>query len=491
MDIPLRILVVEEAETDSMMALKALYSNGYHQMYQRVETAEDLITALKNGPWDIVIVDISIRQFDEKSVLRIIGEGNIDIPCLILSEKIGNERRVRTIKDGVQNKIVESTQNRFISSVRDEVHDVLLSNLHARANKDLMEQREWFRVTLSSIGDAVITTDVESLVTFMNPVAEQLTGYSQAEALGKPISHVFNIFNEINLEPAEIPVDKVIRNGFVIGLANHTGLVSKTGETISIADSAAPIRDDNGKILGVVMVFRDITETKQMEENLARLDKLNTVGQMAAGIAHELRNPMTTVRGFLQLLRINNQVEGYGDYFDIMISELDRANTIISGFLSIAKENVLEAAKENLNKIVGSIAPLIQAEAIMSNKCIKLDLGEIPDIMLVENDIRQLILNLVRNGLDASAEGDDITIRTFVAEGTVVLSVQDKGKGIDTKLLDQLGTPFLTTKENGTGIGLFICYSIADKHNATIEIDTGSNGTTVTVLFQVGMEQPG
>lgn len=228
----------------------------------------------------------------------------------------------------------------------------------------------------------------------MNPVAEQLTGYSQTEAIGKHISHVFRIFNEINLDPAEIPVDRVIRDGFIIGLANHTGLITKKGETLSIADSAAPIRNNVGETLGVVMVFRDITETKRVEENIARLDKLNMVGQMAAGIAHEIRNPMTTVRGFLQLLKINSQFEGYTNYFDTMINELDRANSIISGFLSMAKEKVSEAAKENLNEIVRNIAPLIQAEALMRNKYIKLDLGEIPDVMLVENDIRQLILNL-------------------------------------------------------------------------------------------------
>jgi len=484
MDVSLRILVVEEAGADSMMALKALHSNGYHQMYRRVETAEDLLVALKDGPWDIIIVDISSLQFDEQSVLRMAKESGINVPCLILSERIGEERRVRTIKDGIRNLIHEDSQNQFIPSIRGEVHDVLLSNLHKQADKDYREQKEWFRVTLSSIGDAVITTDVNSIVTFMNPVAEQITGYSEAEAVGKPIRQVFRIFNEISLEPAEIPVDRVIRDGFIIGLANHTGLVTKKGETRSIADSAAPIRNDDGRIIGVVMVFRDITETKRLEENMARLDKLNVVGQMAAGIAHEIRNPMTVVNGFLQLLSINSEFKGYTEYFETMINELERANNIISGFLSMAKDKVLEAEEENLNRIIGSISPLVQAEAIMVNKYVKLELGEIPNLMLIENDIRQLILNLVRNGLDASTEGDGVTIRTLATDGKVVLAVQDQGKGIGKELLEKLGTPFLTTKENGTGLGLFISYTIAEKNNASIEIDTGINGTTFSVLFK-------
>ena len=489
MDNALRILVVEESGTDSMIALKTLHSNGYHQMYKRVDTSEDLIIALKDGPWDIVIVDIGIKQFDEQSVLKMINESGIELPCLILSEIIGEERRVRTIKDGVSDYIGnQGSMNQFIPSVRTEVHDTLLYNLHKHADKDIRDQKEWFRVTLASIGDAVITTDIHSIVTFMNPVAEELTGYTQEEAIGKPISHVFRIFNEMDLGPAEIPVDRVIKEGFIIGLANHTGLVTKSGETRSIADSAAPIRNNEGIIIGVVMVFRDITETKRIEEQITRLDKLNVVGQMAAGIAHEIRNPMTTVRGFLQLLSINNEFKEYTDYFETMISEMDRANTIITGFLSLAKDKASEAVEENLNRIIGGIAPLIQGEAIMNNKYVKLELSDIPNLVLNENDIRQLILNLVRNALDASTEGDGLTIRTLTEKGKVVLSVQDNGKGIDQEIINRLGTPFLTTKENGTGLGLFICYQIAERHGASIEVDTG-NGTTFSVCFKDMMGQ--
>lgn len=489
MALPLRILVVEESGTDSMMALKALHSNGYYQIYKRVDTAKDLVMALKDGPWDMVIVDISIQQFDEQSVLQMIKESELDLPCLILSEKVGEERQVRTIKDGVHDYINQEDLNQFIPSISNEVNHAVSQKFHKQADRDIRDQKEWFRVTLASIGDAVITTDTSSIVTFMNPVAEQITGYSEEEAIGRPIGHVFRIFHEINLEPAEIPVDRVIKEGFIIGLANHTGLVTKSGETRSIADSAAPIRNDDGDIIGVVMVFRDITESKRIDEQIARLDKLQVVGQMAAGIAHEIRNPMTTVHGFLQLLKINKDLGKYTDYFEIMIGELERANSIISGFLSLAKEKITNIEEENLNRIINSIAPLIQAEAIMSGKYVKLDLGEIPNLMLSENDIRQLILNLVRNALEASEEGNGVTIRTFVADDRVALTVQDEGRGIDEEILANLGTAFLTTKEQGTGLGLLICYNIAEKNDATIEVETSSKGTTFSVWFKGSMNQ--
>lgn len=490
MDIALRILIVEESEIDSMLQLKALHSNGYQQMYKRVDRVDDLIAALAEGPWDIVIVDISALQFKEDAILRFIKESGVTLPCLILSETINGQRVVKTIKFGAEKNIDNDNMQEFIPSVKGEVHDALLNNLHEAANREVRDQKEWFRVTLSSIGDAVITTDTKSVVTFMNPVAEEITGYTQEEAVGKPISHVFRIFNEITLEPAEIPVDRVIKEGFIIGLANHTGLVTKSGDTRSIADSAAPIRSDGGDIIGVVMVFRDITESKKIEEQMARMDKLNVVGQMAAGIAHEIRNPMTTVNGFLQLLRINNDFHKYAEYFDLMIDELDRANSIITGFLTLAKDKALEVGEENLNKIIQSIAPLIQAEAIMENKLIKLELADIPNLELSQNDIRQLILNLVRNALDASEPGKAIIMRTYLENDQVVFAVEDQGSGIAPDILEKLGTPFLTTKENGTGLGLVTCYAAAERNGATIKVETGSGGTTFAVWFKIPPNQP-
>jgi len=490
LNIPLRILIVEEAEIDSMVQLKALHSNGYQQMYKRVDKTEELMAALTSEAWDIVVVDVSTLHFDENSVLTMIKESGVSLPCLILSEMHNGKRQVKTIKSGIEETITEDDLNDFIPSVKGEVHDTLLSNLHEIANKEVRDQKEWFRVTLSSIGDAVITTDTNSIVTFMNPVAENITGYTQQEAIGKPIANVFRIFNEITLAPAEIPVNRVIKEGFIIGLANHTGLVSKSGETRSIADSAAPIRSDGGAIIGVVMVFRDITETKRMEEQMARLDKLNVIGQMAAGIAHEIRNPMTTVHGFLQLLKINSDFGKYAEYFDVMINELERANSIISGFLSLAKERALEVGEENLNRIIESIAPLIQAEAIIDNKLVQLELADIPNLVLSQNDIRQLILNLVRNALEASEPGQKIMLRTLLEEGHVVFAVEDEGSGIEPHILEKLGTPFFSTKDNGTGLGLVVCYSIAEKHGASIKVDTGSNGTTFSVWFKAPSEQP-
>lgn len=233
-----------------------------------------------------------------------------------------------------------------------------------------------------------------------------------------------------------------------------------------------------------LVVLNDITERVHLENEMYRLDRLNLIGEMAAGIAHEIRNPMTTVQGFLQLSR--NQVDNLStDFIDLMLEELDRANSIITEFLNLAKNKISVKKKQNLNAIIEALSPLIQAEALRSNKQLKLDLGECPDISLDEKEIRQLILNIALNGLDAMGSNGNLTIKTNIEKQTLVLQIKDEGQGISPEVLSKLGTPFFTTKETGTGLGLAICYSVAKRHDAQIEIETSDEGTTFSIRFQL------
>jgi signal transduction histidine kinase len=221
-----------------------------------------------------------------------------------------------------------------------------------------------------------------------------------------------------------------------------------------------------------------------MEYEMIRLERLNLIGEMAAGIGHEVRNPMTSVRGFLQLLMKKEDCLKYKDYFNIMVGELDRANSIITEFLSLAKDNPLKTEIMSLNSIVTGIEPLISADALNKEMNYDLRLGNIPDLPLEEKQIRQLILNLVRNGLEAMCPGGTISLSTFMDGEEAVLAVQDQGGGISPDVQERIGLPFFTTKEEGTGLGLAVCYSIAAKHGAGITFETGPCGTTFFVRFR-------
>lgn len=228
----------------------------------------------------------------------------------------------------------------------------------------------------------------------------------------------------------------------------------------------------------------DITERKRFEKEMARLEQLNLIGEMAASIGHEVRNPMTTVRGYLQMLGEKDDWRKYKSQIDIMIEELDRANSIITEFLALAKNKRVKLEKNSLNSIILALAPLIKANAIVKNIGIKIELGKVSQVLLDEKEIRQVILNLTCNSIEAMGPGGRLTIKTLQDNTDVVLIVKDQGPGIPPELMDKIGTPFFSTKENGTGMGLAVCYSIAARHNAKIEAASSTDGTTFSVRFQ-------
>ena len=254
-----------------------------------------------------------------------------------------------------------------------------------------------------------------------------------------------------------------------------------------------PFSDVDGSKL-VLRNLYDITERKEMEQELsllraemAKLERLNLVGQMAAGIAHEIRNPMTIVRGYLQLLGSKSEFQSHASTFELMIEELDRGNSIISEFLSIVRDRPTEIQCQNINEILRHLYPLLEADTFTQNKKIVFEAGETPDIFLNAKGISQLVLNLCRNGLEAMQEDGTLTIRTYIEKEHVVLSVEDEGCGIPSNSLDKLGTPFYTTKDNGTGLGLPTCYRIAEQHHAKIDLKSNSKGTVFFVRFPCPM----
>lgn len=239
-----------------------------------------------------------------------------------------------------------------------------------------------------------------------------------------------------------------------------------------------------GELKGVIVYARDITKKIRMEQEMARLERFHLIGQMAAGIGHELRNPMTAVRGFLQLLGAKGEYSRHKEYFTLMINELDRANYIINEYLSLARNKPVNLVEQNLNSILEALSPLISAEAVSAGMDVTIETGDVPGILLNKNEIRQLILNLVKNGLEAMKPGGNLLIKTFSGNGEVVLLVGDQGPGIKPDLLEKIGTPFLTTKDKGTGLGLAVCYGIASRHNAVITVETGPTGTNFFVRFK-------
>lgn len=323
---------------------------------------------------------------------------------------------------------------------------------------------------IEGISDGFFALDCSYQFSYINQEAQKSIGQEQCDLLGKKIQEICpQIKGSLTFNKLEEAISQ--------NEAIHWENKAFTNTDLFYEYHAYPFAE------GLTVFFRDITESKRHSQELARLERLNLIGQLAAGISHEIRNPLTTVKGFLQFLGARKQYETEKEYMDLMISEIDRANSIITDFLSLAKVNADNISLKNINEIIGKVFPMLQADAYNNNKDILLDLKSSPEIMLNENEIKQLVLNLVRNGLEAMAEKGKITIRTYWKADKVILEIKDEGPGIPEKIREKIGTPFFTTKETGTGLGIAISMGIAQRHHALFDFETGSNGTTFKITF--------
>jgi len=345
-----------------------------------------------------------------------------------------------------------------------------------RIEETLRKAEQQKDLILSSISELVVLHDENMRVKWVNATAEDLETRSKGNAIGH---HCYQIWQGLNNPCPHCPVVETLQTGE----KHRSDMAMKDGQIWNI--KAFPVFGEDGKVIGAVEIGKDITAKKRMEEEMSRFERLNLIGEMAAGFGHEIRNPMTTVRGFLQMLCGKEDCTAYRGHFEMMIEEIDRANSIITEFLSMAKHKPVDLKLHNLNSIIASLFPLMHADAMHSDKTIELELHDIPHLLIDKKETHQLILNIVRNGLEAMESGGYLTIRTYAEQDEVVLAVQDQGTGIQPELMSQLGIPFVTTKENGTGLGLAICYSIVQRHQARIDVESSPEGTTFFIRYQI------
>ncbi len=348
------------------------------------------------------------------------------------------------------------------------------------AEQLLVQEKERLAVTLRSIGDGVITTDTDGRIIMLNKVAEDMTGWSSGDAVGRLLPEVFHILNELTREPNEDPVKKVLSTGRIVELANHTCLISKTGTEIQIADSAAPIRDNESRITGVVLVFRDMTEKQRLNDSIQRTQKLESLGILAGGIAHDFNNMLAGIFGYLDLAKESaavNKTDQIPKYLDKATGVFDRAKGLTQQLLTFSKGGA-PLRKTQL------ISPLIQHSAAFalsgSNVTCQFDLAA--DLWACDCDetqIGQVMDNFVINARQAMPMGGKITITAVNVKevpghlGSFVrISIQDEGIGIPHDVLPKIFDPFFSTKKTGHGLGLSTVFSIIMRHGGWIDVDS-------------------
>jgi PAS domain S-box-containing protein len=367
---------------------------------------------------------------------------------------------------------------------------------------ELQRQKELLEVTLASIGDAVIVTDIEGRVTFINDVAESLTGWKLQEAMHQPCAKVFQIINESSRQSVESPIDKVLRLGTVVGLANHTLLIRKDATEIPIDDSGSPIKEPNGNMRGVVLIFRDFSEHKAAEKKLIEAnDALEAANQakdrFLAALSHELRTPLTPVLATLtsweasdelppsfladiQMLRRNVELEAR------LIDDLLDVTRIVNGKLSLNLELV------DAHELLQAVGTMYRSQINAKRLNLSMKLSATRHYIKADSArLQQVFGNILNNAIKFTDRGGHISVNsTNDTQGRINLTFKDDGIGMTPETLNQVFEPFkqgadITNRYGGLGLGLTISKALVDMHagNLAAASDGPGSGASFSVTL--------
>ncbi len=496
--------------------LKALYIKGtdWYDFYspvffQRIADRQEDLHAAENKKFLIGFVRVRVSTAEMKKEIGEAIRKNIFISfmltviSIVLINAFVRKIILMPLAD-LQTSVTRHKQGQLPETVIIKAHDEIGRlatefNAMTLAIKDreerILEEKERLAVTLRSIGDAVIVTDVSGKITMINRVAEQHTGWSTEEAAGKPLSEVFHIINEKTRERCENPVAKVLETGLTQGLANHTALIRKDSTEIIIEDSAAPIRDKSSRVMGMVLVFRDMTERKRMEEELVKAEKLQSVGLLAGGLAHDFNNLLTAIVGNISMAKMfihdkNKVIERLTD----AETATKRATDLTYQLLTFAKGG---SPVKKISSIVNIIRESAGFTLSGTNVAPEFVFSETPWSVDVDmGQMSQVFNNLIINAVQAMPDGGKIAFTVSnvalsadelppIREGTYVkISLRDTGTGISKEHLSRIFDPYFTTKQRGSGLGLASAYSIVRNHDGYIVVESMlGKGTTFHIYL--------
>ena len=392
---------------------------------------------------------------------------------------------------------------------KDEIGELTSSfNIMTRTLRDsrheILSEKERLLVTLRSIGDGVITTDINGNVVLLNNVAEILTGWKQQAASGRPLQEIFNIVNEKTRETVENPVEKVMSTGRIVELANHTILISRDGTERDIADSGAPIIDEDGKIVGAVLVFRDVTEKRKVENELLKARNIESLGILAGGIAHDFNNILVGILGNVSLAIRKLEKEDKEKIAERLIGvehAAMRAKDLAYQLLTFSRGG---APLLKTTLISGLITDSAKFALAGSNIICNFFLPD--DLWLVDIDrgqLSQVIHNLIINAKWAMPEGGTVEVKAenlVRQEGSAApallpigryirVSLKDEGVGIPAENLHKIFDPYFTTRGKGSGLGLATAYSIIKRHNGLITAESAPGQGTTFHLYLPASEK--
>lgn len=361
----------------------------------------------------------------------------------------------------------------------------------AQQLEQLKESREWLQITLKSLGEAVVSTDQTGRLAFINPAAQGLTGWTGQQAEGRPFSEVVRLSDERTGLQVDDPIDAVRRAQKVVGFSNSLVLRGRAGKQYPVELTGAPILSDHNELVGVVVVFRDVSQRRQTEQTLRTSERLTLAGRLSATIAHEIRNPLDTVTNLVYLLQREQQPNSASaQYLQMADEELARIAQITSQLLTFhreAKSPIAVSLTEVLESVLVLFAPQIKQNHIVVERRFETN-GSVRGF---PGELRQVFSNLVGNAVEAMSGGGRLVLHiresSLASDPTrrgIRVTVLDSGPGIPLGVRRNLFAPFYTTKgEKGTGLGLWVSRGILDKHEGTIHLSSSVGAGTAFSVF--------
>lgn len=366
-----------------------------------------------------------------------------------------------------------------------------LEDAHAELSRrfqELADLKSYTDSILSSLTTGVVTVDLEGRVVTLNPAAELLTGFFAGEAAGRYCTEVFSGAGDVS----DVLMETLSSRRPIAGVA--LTLRRRNGVSLPVELSAAPLKGSDGKDLGVVGVFRDLSAVRALERRLQRSDRLAALGTLAAGLAHEIRNPLTSVLTFTRHLPRRFADERFLERFQSVVPrELERINEIVDRLLELARPARLHFTTVRLPALLDSVLDLYSNEIEAKRTALTREYArDVPAIQADENAIYRAFVNLVANALEAMERPGHLTVRLGWAEGPtrrvhhrqVRIEIEDTGAGIPLTDRERVFNPFYTTKDGGTGLGLALTHKIIEEHRGTIDVaSTPGLGTTFRVIL--------
>ncbi|HXT38944.1 MAG TPA: response regulator [Candidatus Angelobacter sp.] len=486
----LRILHLEDNRTDAELLQTILEAEGVNCAIRRVETREAFESALQEQPFDLIISDFTLPSFDGLSALAVARQVRPEVPFIFVSGTIGEESAVEALRRGATDYIIKDRLSRVVSSVQRAVQEA-----RARAEQRHTDQRIREQAALlDKARDAICVTDMDQRITFWNKGAERLYGWSAQEAVGQSTGEL--LFRGGAIRPLEV-LKQLIRQDEWQGELHRVG---KDGREIIVESRWTLLRDPSGQPGSILVIDTDITDKKQIEAQLLRTQRMQSIGELAGGIAHDLNNVLAPILMVVDLLREELASEDSRAMLDTAKTSAQRGAEMVRQILAFARgvtgELKLLQAKHLVNEMIKLVRDTFpRTIQIKSNVA-----GNLHPILGDATQLHQVLLNLCVNARDAMLKGGTLRVEAEnialdarqtamlpepVSGRFIVLTVSDTGSGIPAELMDKIYEPFFTTKEagKGTGLGLSTVMGIVQTHHGFIELTSQVGKGTVFKVY--------